>query len=511
MEKKPVMLMILDGWGIAPASSTNAVTCARTPHLDYLFNRYPHGRLNASGEAVGLPKGQMGNSEVGHMNIGAGRVIYQELSKITRAIEDGSFFANPALNKVMDQVKNQGSKLHLLGLVSPGGVHSHQKHLYALLKMAKEKGLEKVYVHAFLDGRDTPPQSAGGFLQELEEEMQKIGIGQIATVSGRYYAMDRDKRWERVTKAYNIMTTGTGETAPGAVAGVKASYDKGINDEFVVPFKVAGVDGTVQAGDGMICFNFRPDRAREITRAFVDADFQDFPRNVGSYPVDYVCLTQYDATIKAAVAFPPEEITDTLGEVVSQAGLKQLRIAETEKYAHVTFFFNGGKETPNPGEDRVLIPSPKVATYDLQPEMSAYLVTEKLLELLDENKYDFIVLNFANTDMVGHTGVMAAAVKAMETIDECVGSVVDKMSKLGGTICIIADHGNLEQMEDPVTHAPYTAHTTNQVPILLVGAGPQVGVAKEGKLADVAPTLLALLGLKQPPLMTGKSLLEKKA
>ncbi len=509
MKKKPVMLMILDGWGIAKPSSTNAVTCARTPHLDFLFNRYPHGRLNASGEAVGLPQGQMGNSEVGHMNIGAGRIVYQELSKITRSIEDGSFFANQVFIDLMDKVKAKGSKLHLLGLVSPGGVHSHQKHVYALLEMAKERGLQEVYVHAFLDGRDTPPQSAAQFLQELEDEIKAIGVGEIATVAGRYYAMDRDKRWDRVAKAYNVMSKGEGEAAEGAVQGVEASYAKGINDEFVVPFKVNGVDGTVKAGDGMICFNFRPDRAREITRAFVDIDFQDFPRNAGSFPVDYVCMTQYDATIKASVAFPPEEITDTLGEVVSKAGLKQLRIAETEKYAHVTFFFNGGKETPNPGEDRVLIPSPKVATYDLQPEMSAYLVTDKLLQILDEDKYDLIILNFANTDMVGHTGIMAAAVKAMETIDECVGSVVDKMTKLGGIICIIADHGNLEQMEDPVTHTPYTAHTTNPVPILLVGAGPNVGVAQEGKLADVAPTLLELLGLQQPAAMTGKSLLQK--
>lgn len=510
MKKKPVMLMILDGWGIAPPSSTNAVTCARTPHLDYLFNRYPHGRLNASGEAVGLPKGQMGNSEVGHMNIGAGRIVYQELSKITKATEDGSFFANQVIIDLMDKIKAKNSKLHLLGLVSDGGVHSHQKHLYALLKMAKERGIKKVYVHAFLDGRDTPPQSAARYLQELEDEIKKNGLGQIATVSGRYYAMDRDKRWERVVKAYDVMSKGSGESAVSAVKGVEASYAKGINDEFVVPFKVQGVDGTVQAGDGMMCFNFRPDRAREITRAFVDSDFKDFPRNAGSYPVDYVCMTQYDVTINAPVAFPPQDITDTLGEVVSKAGMKQLRIAETEKYAHVTFFFNGGKEAPNPGEDRVLIPSPKVATYDLQPEMSAYLVTDKLLGLLDEDKYDLIILNFANTDMVGHTGVMQAAIKAMETIDECVGSVVDKMTKLGGTVCIIADHGNLEQMEDPITHTPYTAHTTNPVPILLVGAGPNTDVAPEGKLADVAPTLLAILGLPQPTAMTGKSLLVEK-
>jgi 2,3-bisphosphoglycerate-independent phosphoglycerate mutase len=452
----------------------------------------------------------MGNSEVGHMNIGAGRIVYQELSKITKATEDGSFFANQVIIDLMDKIKAKNSKLHLLGLVSDGGVHSHQKHLYALLKMAKERGIKKVYVHAFLDGRDTPPQSAARYLQELEDEIKKNGLGQIATVSGRYYAMDRDKRWERVVKAYDVMSKGSGESAVSAVKGVEASYAKGINDEFVVPFKVQGVDGTVQAGDGMMCFNFRPDRAREITRAFVDADFKDFPRNAGSYPVDYVCMTQYDVTINAPVAFPPQDITDTLGEVVSKAGMKQLRIAETEKYAHVTFFFNGGKEAPNPGEDRVLIPSPKVATYDLQPEMSAYLVTDKLLGLLDEDKYDLIILNFANTDMVGHTGVMQAAIKAMETIDECVGSVVDKMTKLGGTVCIIADHGNLEQMEDPITHTPYTAHTTNPVPILLVGADPNTDVAPEGKLADVAPTLLAILGLPKPTAMTGKSLLVEK-
>lgn len=508
MGKKPVMLMILDGWGLGETSSTNAVTCAHTPRLDYLFNHYPHTSLACSGEDVGLPAGQMGNSEVGHMNIGSGRIVYQELTRITKAIKDGDFFTNPVLVEAMQQAKKRGKKLHLLGLLSDGGVHSHIDHVFGLLKLAKEQGLSEVYVHAFLDGRDTPPQSAVTYIEQLEQYMSSLGVGKIATVAGRYYAMDRDKRWERVVQAYDIMTSGKGDKFTTAVLGIKANYAKNVTDEFVLPFQIAGINGQVEAGDSMICFDFRPDRVREITRAFVDEDFSGFTRCASAYPVHYVCMTQYDATIKAQVAFPPATLNNTLGQVVAAAGLKQLRIAETEKYAHVTFFFNGGVEEPNAGEDRELIPSPKVATYDLQPEMSAYLVTEKLLELLDKNIYDVIILNFANPDMVGHTGVLSAAVKALEAVDECVGSVVDKVQKLGGVVCITADHGNLEQMEDPVTHAPYTAHTTNPVPFLVVGAGSGVELSS-GRLADIAPTMLELLALDIPKEMTGQSLLKK--
>jgi len=507
MRKKPVMLMILDGWGIGKPGPTNAVTCANTPRLDFLFNRYPHTEIATSGEDVGLPAGQMGNSEVGHMNIGSGRIVYQELTRITKSIKDGDFFANPVLVKAMEEAKSGNKKLHLLGLLSDGGVHSHINHLIGCLEMAKQQGLSEVYVHAFLDGRDTPPQSAVTYVEQLEKAMSEIGVGKIATVSGRYYAMDRDKRWERLAKAYAVMSEGQGPEAASAKAGIEANYKSGVNDEFVVPFKVQGVNGTVGAGDSMICFNFRPDRAREITRAFVDETFEYFPRCKAAYPVHYVCMTRYDATINAPIAFPPQTLDNTLGQVVSAAGLKQLRIAETEKYAHVTFFFNGGVEAPNPGEDRVLIPSPKVATYDLQPEMSAYLVTEKLLELLDKNIYDLIILNFANPDMVGHTGVLKAAVKALEAVDECVGGIVEEIQKLGGVVCITADHGNLEEMEDPVTHAPFTQHTTNPVPFLVVGA-PKGATLQSGRLADIAPTLLHFLELEVPKEMTGTCLIK---
>lgn len=509
MRKKPVMLMILDGWGIAAPSASNAATLARTPRLDYLFNHYPHTSLLCSGEDVGLPDGQMGNSEVGHMNIGSGRIVYQELTRITKAIKDGDFFANKVLKEAMELAKKDGKKLHLLGLLSDGGVHSHIDHLCGLLKMAKAEGLTEVYVHAFLDGRDTPPSSALTYVEQLEKSMTEIGVGKIATVSGRYYAMDRDKRWERVVKAYEAMTSNDKSPAyPSAEEGIKANYAQNLTDEFVVPFRVEGALGKVEAGDSMICFNFRPDRARELTRAFVDEEFTGFPRNPESYPVHYVCMTQYDATIKAAVAFPPATLENTLGQVVAANGLKQLRIAETEKYAHVTFFFNGGVETPNPGEDRELIPSPKVATYDLQPEMSAYLVTEKLQELLEKDIYDLIILNFANPDMVGHTGNLPAAVKALEAVDECVGGIVETVRKMGGVVCITADHGNLEQMEDPKTHTPYTAHTTNPVPFIVVGME-EGTTLEQGRLADIAPTLLHLLELQVPSQMTGTCLIKK--
>lgn len=510
MAKKPVMLMILDGWGIAKDSPTNAATRAKTPNLTHLFKTYPHTELACSGGAVGLPEGQMGNSEVGHLNIGAGRVVYQELTRISKAIDNGEFFSNSVLQELMSNVKKHDSALHIMGLVSDGGVHSHQKHLYGLLKMAKDMGLNKVFIHAFLDGRDTPPQSALGYIKELEAEIKKIGVGTIATVSGRYYAMDRDNRWQRVEKTYKAMVLHEGEKALSATEGIATSYAKGVNDEFVVPFSVDNAaNSCVRAEDGMIFFNFRPDRARQITRAFVDEDFAHFSRSASAYPVDFVCMVQYDATIKAKVAYPPEPLVNTLGEVVAKAGLKQLRIAETEKYAHVTFFFNGGNEVPNVGEDRELIPSPKVATYDLQPEMSAYLLTEKLLGLLDKDKYDLIILNFANPDMVGHTGILSAAIKAVEAVDECVGKIAEKMSTLQGTICITADHGNCEYMENEKTHVPFTAHTTNNVPFILVGAS-GAKTLHEGKLSDIAPTLLELLNIAKPVEMTGRSLLNNK-
>lgn len=509
MRKKPVMLMILDGWGIAPPSSTNAVTRARTPHLDYYFNRYPHSQLRCSGEAVGLPEGQMGNSEVGHLSIGSGRIIYQSLTRISRAVKDGSLEKNPVLVKAMEEARDGGKKLHLLGLLSDGGVHSHIDHLLGLLAMAQKMGVEKVCVHAFLDGRDTPPQSAAPFLEQVEKACRELGVGQIATVSGRYYAMDRDKRWERIRKVYDCMTGGEALEAPSAAEGLAAAYGAGQTDEFVVPFRVAGVDGKVEKGDSLIFFNFRPDRARELTHVFTDPEFAGFPRKETALPVHFVSMTEYEKGLQAAVAFPPEAIKDTLAEVVSRAGLHQLHVAETEKYAHVTFFFNGGREQPFPNEDRILVPSPKVATYDLQPEMSAYLVTEKLQEALAKDLYDLVILNFANPDMVGHTGSLEAAVKALEAVDECVGSLAETVLQKGGALCITADHGNLEEMEDPVTHAPMTAHTTNPVPFLVVGAEPGTQV-EDGGLSDIAPTLLDLLDLPEPEAMTGHSLLVRK-
>ena len=509
MRKKPVMLMILDGWGIAPPSSTNAVTRARTPHLDYYFNRYPHSQLRCSGEAVGLPEGQMGNSEVGHLSIGSGRIIYQSLTRISRAVKDGSLEKNPVLVKAMEEARDGGKKLHLLGLLSDGGVHSHIDHLLGLLAMAQKMGVEKVCVHAFLDGRDTPPQSASPFLEQVEKACRELGVGQIATVSGRYYAMDRDKRWERIRKVYDCMTGGEALEAPSAAEGLAAAYGAGQTDEFVVPFRVAGVDGKVEKGDSLIFFNFRPDRARELTHVFTDPEFAGFPRKETALPVHFVSMTEYEKGLQAEVAFPPEAIKDTLAEVVSRAGLHQLHIAETEKYAHVTFFFNGGREQPFPNEDRILVPSPKVATYDLQPEMSAYLVTEKLQEALAKDLYDLVILNFANPDMVGHTGSLEAAVKALEAVDECVGSLAETVLQKGGALCITADHGNLEEMKDPVTHAPMTAHTTNPVPFLVVGAEPGTQV-EDGGLSDIAPTLLDLLDLPEPEAMTGHSLLVRK-
>lgn len=507
MAKKPVLLMILDGWGIAPASSSNAAAVAATPNLDKFFAEYPHTTLQASGNAVGLPDGQMGNSEVGHLNIGAGRIIYQELTRITKAVKDGDFFTNPVLTDVMVKTKAAGKALHLMGLLSDGGVHSHLEHVIALLEMARQQGLEKVYVHAFLDGRDVGPQTAITYLQQLQEAMQQIGVGKIATVSGRYYAMDRDKRWERTEKAYRALVLGEGEHAEDAVSGVESSYAQGVTDEFVVPFIAGENDGKITAGDGIVFFNFRPDRARQMTRVLSEAEFDGFKRPEGVLPVNFVCMTQYDVNIAAPVAFPPQSYEDTLGEVLARKGLQQLRIAETEKYAHVTFFFNGGVEAPNANEERILIPSPKVATYDLQPEMSAREVTEALLAELDKDKFDVVILNFANPDMVGHTGVLQAAVKAMETVDECAGRIVKKVLALGGSVCITADHGNLEKMTDEVTGQPHTAHTTNPVPFILVSK--EEHKLHSGILADIAPTLLELLHIDKPAAMTGSSLMEK--
>ena len=497
--------MILDGWGIAPASSSNAASLARTPNLDKYFANYPHTQLEASGLEVGLPAGQIGNSEVGHLNIGSGRIIYQSLTRISKSITDGDFFTNPVLVQVMDQVKASGKALHLLGLLSDGGVHSHITHIMALLEMAQKHGLSKVYVHAFLDGRDVPPQSALTYVEQLEQAMATIGVGKIATVSGRYYAMDRDKRWERLDKAYATVVQGEGERAVSATAGIQDSYAAGVTDEFVIPFAIEGVDGRIQSGDGVIFANFRPDRAREITRAIIDEDFPYFERPASARPVHFACMAQYDATIAAPVAYPPEEINDTLGQIVAERGLRQLRIAETEKYAHVTFFFNGGVEEPNKNEERILIPSPKVATYDLQPEMSAEEVTQALLAELGKDKFDVVILNFANPDMVGHTGVLAAAIKAMEKVDECVGRIVEKVLSLDGSVCICADHGNLEKMAE-ADGEPNTAHTTNPVPFILISK--KQHQLHKGILADIAPTMLELLHIPQPKAMTGKSLIE---
>ncbi len=506
MSKKPVMLMILDGWGVAPASDVNAATLAQTPNLDRYFAEFPHTTLEASGMEVGLPEGQIGNSEVGHLNIGAGRIIYQSLTRITKAIKDGDFFNNEVLCACMDKTKDAGKALHLMGLLSDGGVHSNINHLIALLEMAKARGLEKVYVHVFLDGRDVPPKSAAGFIKQLQEAIAGMEFGKIATVMGRYYAMDRDNRWDRLEKAYKTLVLGDGKLVADPVQGVEASYEAGITDEFVEPMVVDGVDAKITGGDGIIFFNFRPDRARQITRALNDAEFPHFERPASALPVNFVCMTQYDATIDAPVAYPPEEYTETLGEVLAKEGKRQLRIAETEKYAHVTFFFNGGVEEPNLNEERILINSPKVATYDLQPEMSAYDVTDALLAELDKDKFDVVVLNYANPDMVGHTGVLPAAIKAMEAVDECVGKVVDKVLSLGGSVCITADHGNLEKMAE-ADGTPHTAHTTNIVPFILVSN--EEHKLHSGVLADIAPTMLELLNIEKPAVMTGSSLIEK--
>ena len=513
MSKKPTVLMILDGYGLNERHDGNAVDEAKTPVMDKLMAECPFVKGNASGLAVGLPEGQMGNSEVGHMNMGAGRIVYQELTRITKEINDGDFFKNEALLTAMKNARDNDSAIHFMGLLSDGGVHSHNTHLYGLLEMAKREGLKKVYVHCFLDGRDTPPASGKGYIEELEAKMKEIGVGEIGVISGRYYAMDRDNRWDRVELAYKALTKGEGVKGTDAAEAVQASYDNDKTDEFVLP-TVIEKDGkpvtVVQDGDSVVFFNFRPDRAREITRAFCDDDFKGFEREK-RLNLTYVCFTDYDETIpNKLVAFHKVLLHNTFGEYLAAHTMTQVRIAETEKYAHVTFFFNGGVEEPNKGEDRILVKSPKVATYDLQPEMSAPQVCDKLVEAIKSEKYDVVIINFANPDMVGHTGVENAAVKAVETVDECVGRAVEAVKEVNGQMFICADHGNAEQLVDYETGEPFTAHTTNPVPFILVNADPKYGLREGGCLADIVPTLIELMGMEQPEEMTGKSLLIEK-
>lgn len=512
MSKKPTVLMILDGYGLNDIEEGNAIAHADTPNIDDLMKDYPYVKGYASGLDVGLPDGQMGNSEVGHLNIGAGRIVYQELTRITKSIKDGDFFENEALVAAVKNAKENDSALHMWGLVSDGGVHSHNTHLYALVEMAKKAGLEKVYIHCFLDGRDTPPASGKDYVAQLQAELDRIGTGKIATVSGRYYAMDRDNRWERSELSYNALVKGEGVMESDAVEAIANSYAKDVNDEFVLPTVITENGepiATVNPKDSVIFFNFRPDRARQMTRAFCDEDFSDFERAKGFMPLTFVCFTNYDVTIgNKLVAFNKVSLEDTLGEYLAANGKTQLRLAETEKYAHVTFFFNGGVEEPNEGEERSLVPSPKVATYDLQPEMSAYTVGDRLVEAIKSDKYDLIVVNFANPDMVGHTGIEEAAIKAVEAVDDCVGSAIEALLEVDGQLFLCADHGNSEQLVDYETHQPFTAHTTNPVPFILVNAGDGIGL-KEGKLADIAPTLLELMDIPKPEAMTGESLLIK--
>ena len=511
--KQITALIILDGFGCRENVDGNAIRADGVKHIRELWNAYPHTQIEASGNAVGLPAGQMGNSEVGHLNIGAGRVVYQELTRITKSIEDGDFFSNEAFLGAVENCKKHNSALHLYGLCSDGGVHSHLTHLYALVKLARENGLKNVFIHCFMDGRDVPPESGKGYIHALKNELKALGCGKIATVMGRYYAMDRDNRFERVEKAYAALVYGKGIQAEDPEAAMQASYDAGVTDEFIIPVVITengAPVGTVRANDSVIFFNFRPDRAREITRAFILPEFDGFDRKKGFFPLHYVCMTQYDKTFgtRVHVAFKPEHLSNTFGAYISSMNKTQLRIAETEKYAHVTFFFNGGVEEPNPGEDRALIPSPKVATYDLKPEMSAYEVTAEAVKRIESGKYDVMILNFANPDMVGHTGVMEAAVKAVHAVDECAAEVVSAILKAGGRAIITADHGNCEQMVGP-DGEPFTAHTTNPVPLFLVDdMRKEAKLRTGGRLCDLAPTLLALMGLPVPEEMSGRSLLE---
>lgn len=511
MSKKPVVLMVLDGYGISDKTEGNAIALANTPVMDKLMAECPFAKGNASGLAVGLPDGQMGNSEVGHMNIGAGRVIYQELTRITKAIKDGDFFKNEEMLAAIENCKKNNSDLHLWGLLSDGGVHSHNTHLYAILELCKREGLSNVYVHPFFDGRDTPPASGKGYLEELIAKMKEIGVGKVASMSGRYYAMDRDNRWDRVELAYKSLVTGEGVQAEDAVAAMQESYDKEVYDEFVLPTVITENGkpvSLVKPNDSVIFFNFRPDRAREITRAFCSDDFDGFTRPYGHMPLVYVCFTDYDETIpNKLIAFKKEEIENTFGEYIAACGKTQLRLAETEKYAHVTFFFNGGVEEPNKEEYRTLVKSPSVATYDLQPEMSAPEVGVNLVEAITSGKYDVIIINFANPDMVGHTGVIPAAIQAVERVDQCVGAAVEAVKKADGVLFICADHGNAEQMINYETGEPHTAHTTNPVPFILFNYDDGIKLREGGCLADIAPTLLEILELPQPKEMTGKSLI----
>jgi len=514
MSKKPTVLLVLDGFGLNDNKEANAIAMANTPNMDRLMEEYPFVKGNASGMAVGLPDGQMGNSEVGHINIGAGRIVYQELTRITKEIQEGTFFENAALLAAIDNCKRYNSDLHLYGLLSDGGVHSHNTHLYGLLELAKRHGLKNVYVHAFLDGRDTPPTSGKGYVEELGEKMRILGVGKIATVMGRYYSMDRDNRWDRVEKAYRAMVYGEGQTAVSGVVAVQNSYDNEVYDEFVIPTVVLE-DGkpvaTIKENDSIICYNFRPDRAREITRAFCSDDFTGFDRGKERMNVTYICFSEYDITIpNKLVAFHKISIENTFGEFLAKHKMTQLRLAETEKYAHVTFFFNAGIEVPNEGEDRILVNSPKVATYDLQPEMSVYKVAENLVEAIKSDKYDVIIANFANPDMVGHTGVLEATIKAIEAVDECVGMAVEALLSVNGQMFLCADHGNAEQLIDYETNETFTAHTTNPVPFILINFDEDYTLAEGGRLADIVPTLIDMMGMKQPQEMTGKSLLIKK-
>lgn len=511
MSKQTTLLLILDGFGINENMEANAVAGANKPNIDAIMKKYPTVKGYASGMAVGLPDGQMGNSEVGHLNMGAGRIVYQQLTSITKAIQDGDFFKNEALVNAMNVCKKNNSALHLFGLLSDGGVHSHIEHLYGLLEMAKREGLEKVFVHAFLDGRDTPPASAKEFMEALVAKMNEIGVGKVASISGRYYAMDRDNRWDRVEKAYNAIVLGEGEKATDPVQAIADSYAKEVNDEFVVPTVITEngeAIGKISADDSVIFFNFRPDRAREMTRVFTDAEFDGFQRE--QLGCAFTTFTQYDVTLPVTdVCFKPESLTNTFGEYLAKNGKTQLRIAETEKYAHVTFFFNGGSEDLNEGEDRILVPSPKVATYDLQPEMSVYEVADKLDAAIRSGKYDVVICNFANPDMVGHTGDLAAAQKAIEAVDKAVGQVITAIEETNGYAFICADHGNAEQMIDYSNNEPFTAHTTNPVPFILVNYKEGVTLKEGGKLADIAPTLLEMMGMEQPAEMSGESLLVK--
>ncbi len=505
MSKAPVAMLIMDGFGINPSDYGNAIKAARTPNLDRYFAEYPNHIIGASGLDVGLPDGQMGNSEVGHTNMGAGRIVYQQLVKITKSIQDGDFFENPALKAAMENAKANGTALHLMGLLSPGGVHSHMTHMYGLVEMAKRFGLEKVFIHAFLDGRDVPPSSAAEYMEEAVAELGKIGVGKIGVISGRFYAMDRDNAWDRVEKAYDALVLGEGVQEDDPVQAIKNSYANGVTDEFMLPAVVAK-DAKIAEGDSVIFFNFRPDRARQITRAFVDPEFKGFERKKGYFPVHFVCMAQYDATMpNVSVAFPPEELTMTLGEVLAKAGKTQLRIAETQKYAHVTFFFNGGEEKQFEGEERILIKSPDVETFDMKPEMSAYEVTEAVLKEIAADKFDAIILNYANCDMVGHTGVFDAAVQAVEAVDDCIGQVTEAILAKGGKVIITADHGNADKMMED-DGSPFTAHTTNPVPAIIIGSDAKK-VREGGVLADLAPTMLQLMGIPQPKEMTGRTLI----